>query len=144
MLWCPLLTADVIYKTGYYARGFFQLGRYSLNESVGISTKKAMLSSHEGAYLFSLQIESAESNDAIDALGLTEIYASRTKYDRPKEYKKLQPTFLELYNLFSIDSEQIKTTLWPPHVRDNWDSALRNLESTLEIEPRRNVNGTKR
>lgn len=134
----------VIYKTGYYARRFFQRSRYSFNESIGISTQKANLSSHEGAYLFPLQIESAESNVAIYALGLAEMYASRAKYDRPKEYQRLQPTFLELYNLFSTDSEQIKTTLWPPHVRDNWDSALRNLESTLDIEPRRNVNGTKR
>ncbi len=120
-----------IYKSGYYDTRILQLGGNFYSD---VASDKLPISTHKVNTIY-LKREDTEPNDIVNAAGFTEGFANYFKENDNAKYQQLRPFFIELYELFLRDEEQIKTTLKRSYIVDNWEMTMRDLRMALYDRP---------
>jgi hypothetical protein len=62
----------------------------------------------------------------------TQGYQSYLRDERITEYKKLEPFFRELLNIFNRQSASIQKTFTEAHLIDNWNSNLKEFNDDMK------------
>jgi len=121
----------LIYKSGYYALRYFQNNRSLTDKAYSTDSKKIPLKQMN---TFSLSKHSDEPNEVIYISGNLNIFASEFKDNAPNKYYKLKPVLIEIYTMFSKDSQYIKQSLKEEHIIHNWEMDMRELKSYVELQ----------
>jgi hypothetical protein len=125
-----------IYKKDYYALRSLQKNKLHITEYhfLDLPHREKRELHFFRINNFNLHKDLKEINNVNGMLAWTGWFSGYFLSENEEQYISLKPFFMELYNYFSSNSEQIKQTLKRKHIIDNWESDLESLKRNLRLD----------